>query len=296
MKNKLRLLVCYLLICTIVPINLTYALPSIDDRTGDGIHIDDIVYYLSHTGSISNSDIRNLLDQMTPVISTRTAAEIAAGITSVTTPAVDVTSLTLPTVAYGYTLAIHTSSNTGVVGTNGVIAPPAAATPVNLVFTVTRTFDSTTADTGTIAVTIPAHVPALSTITIGGKVTASGEHPYPIEGKEKAFDGDLNTKWYDPISTGWIQYKLIAARIATQYSISSANDVEGRDPKNWTLNGSNDGTNWIILDTRSDQNFLGRHQTIKYSFSNSTSYLYYRLDVSANHGAGELQLSEIGLF
>jgi hypothetical protein len=296
MKNKLRLLICYLLICAVVPINLTFADNRID-RAGDGIHIDDIVYYLSHTKSeLSESDIRNLLDQIATTIPPLTAGEVAAGITSVTAPAADETSLTLPTLPSGYTIAIHNSSNTVVVDTYGVIAPPAAATTVNLVFTVTRTSDSTSANTGTIAVTIPAHyVPALSSITIGGTVTASGENPHNEE-KEKAFDGTTNTKWYNPASTGWIQYQLTAARIVSKYTISSANDVPSRDPKDWTLKGSNDGTNWTTLDTRTGESFAARFHTNTYYFSIGTSYLYYRLDVSANHGAGQLQLSEIGLF
>jgi hypothetical protein len=155
MKNKLRLLLCFLLICAFVPMNYTFA--AIPDRSGDGIHIDDIVYYLSQTGSLSNSQIGSLLDQIAPIISRPTAGEVAAGITSVTEPAADETSLTLPTVPIGYTIAINDSSEIGVIRTNGTIAPPATATPVNLVFTVTRTSDSTTANTGTIAVTVPAN-------------------------------------------------------------------------------------------------------------------------------------------
>lgn len=78
MKKKIRLLLCYLLICAIVPINLTFANDPID-RAGDNIHIDDIVYYLSQTGSIPNSDIRNLLDQIAPILPTPTPTPTPKG-------------------------------------------------------------------------------------------------------------------------------------------------------------------------------------------------------------------------
>jgi hypothetical protein len=86
-----------------------------------------------------------------------TAGGVATGIKSVTVPAADATSLALPTVPNGYTIAINASSDIGVIGTNGTIAPPVTTTSVVLVFTVTRTSDNTTADTGTITVTVPAH-------------------------------------------------------------------------------------------------------------------------------------------
>ncbi|MDF2650966.1 MAG: discoidin protein, partial [Paenibacillus sp.] len=100
MKRKLRVLICYLFICSLVPFNITFAAVPID-RNGDGIHIDDIVYYLSQTGSQSRSDLTHLLSLIGPIIPTLTAEEVAAGITSVTVPAADATSLTLPTVPDG---------------------------------------------------------------------------------------------------------------------------------------------------------------------------------------------------
>ncbi|MBO9609614.1 MAG: discoidin domain-containing protein [Paenibacillaceae bacterium] len=220
-----------------------------------------------------------------------TAGEVAATITEVTGPVVDATSLTFPSVPEGYTIAIHTSSNPEIIDTNGGITPPPAATDVEVVFTVTRTFDGTTADTSPIAVTVPQ----VSSIFDGAIISASGDNAQHGEGKEQAFDGNSGTKWYTGSSTGWIQIQLKRAYVITKYTITSANDADGRDPKDWSLQGSNDGTNWTILDTRTDESFTGRYQKKTYTFSNSTAYSYYRLDVTANHTAGELQLSEIEL-
>ncbi|MDG0814278.1 S-layer homology domain-containing protein [Cohnella rhizosphaerae] len=91
-----------------------------------------------------------------------TAAEIAAGITSIAAPAKDATQLELPTVPSGYTVAIK-SSDSAVIGTDGKIVPPAAETTVKLILTVTRTSDATIADTGEISVVVPAKTETSST-------------------------------------------------------------------------------------------------------------------------------------
>ena len=85
------------------------------------------------------------------------AGEIAALLTSVTAPAVGATTLTLPTVPAGYTVGIKSvSPDTTTLSTSGTITPPASAKTVTVVLTVTRTSDSSEADTAEITVTIPA--------------------------------------------------------------------------------------------------------------------------------------------
>nr|WP_216626780.1 discoidin domain-containing protein [Paenibacillus phytohabitans] len=135
-------------------------------------------------------------------------------------------------------------------------------------------------------------------VTVGGTVTSSSTSSPSGEEKEKAFDANPSTKWLITTSTGWIQYKFATGvtQIATSYSITSANDVPGRDPKNWTLQGSNNGTSWTTLDTRTNETFATRFLKKTYTFSNTTAYAYYRLTVSANNGETNLQLAEIGLY
>jgi hypothetical protein len=61
----------------------------------------------------------------------------------------------------------------------------------------------------------------------------------------------------------------------------------------WTFEGSNDGSAWTTLDTQTGQT-TWTLLTKAYDFTNSTAYLYYRLNVSANNGdATFLEISEI---
>ncbi|NOV04360.1 cohesin domain-containing protein [Paenibacillus planticolens] len=85
-----------------------------------------------------------------------TAAQVAATITSIPSPAQDAASLTLPAVPAGFTLAIKSSDNPAVIQTNGTIFPPKIDTTVTLVLEVTRTSDQTTALTSSIPVSVPA--------------------------------------------------------------------------------------------------------------------------------------------
>ena len=83
-------------------------------------------------------------------------AAVVSGIRAVTTPMRGATSLVLPTVPSGYSVAIKSSSNPGVVATNGVINPPPTNIVLQLVLTVTQTSNSQTADTGIIYLLVPA--------------------------------------------------------------------------------------------------------------------------------------------
>ncbi|HCT77463.1 MAG TPA: alpha-mannosidase, partial [Micromonosporaceae bacterium] len=125
------------------------------------------------------------------------------------------------------------------------------------------------------------------------EITASGENAQFGEGKEQLVDGDKGTKWLTFATTGWVQVKLSSPIAVTKYAMTSANDVPERDPRNWTLQGSNDALNWTIVDTQTDQTFPDRGVTKEYPLTNTQAYLYYRLDVTTNGGAPIVQLAEL---
>ncbi len=125
------------------------------------------------------------------------------------------------------------------------------------------------------------------------EITASGENAGAGEGKKELVDGDKGTKWLTFATTGWVQVKLSAPIAVKNYAMTSANDVPARDPRDWTLQGSNDGVAWMTLDTRTGQAFPDRGVTLHYPITNAEAYLYYKLDVTANGGAPIVQLAEL---
>ncbi|WP_240037276.1 GH92 family glycosyl hydrolase [Orlajensenia leifsoniae] len=124
-------------------------------------------------------------------------------------------------------------------------------------------------------------------------VTASGENA-PGEAAVWAADGDPNTKWLVFSATGWLQYRLSAAASAVTYTLTSGGDAPERDPKNWVLKGSSDGTTWATLDTQTDQTWADADRKVKKSYTVATpaAYSYYRLDGIVNHSGGIIQLAD----
>ncbi len=114
------------------------------------------------------------------------------------------------------------------------------------------------------------------------------------EGSLKLVDGDTNSKFliFDYPTDFWMQQEFFGEVIANQYTLTSGNDAPSRDPKNWTLAGSNDEANWVVLDTITDEFFAGRNETKEYTFDSTAPYKYYRMYITANNGDGLFQLSE----
>jgi hypothetical protein len=106
-----------------------------------------------------------------------------------------------------------------------------------------------------------------------------------------------------PVSTVY-DFAGSAAYAVTSYTITSANDVPDRDPKNWKFQGcqgtctAKSDSGWVTLDTRANQ-FVGaaRYLTNTYVFANTTAYQQYRLRFTANNGnSSRLQVAEIQMF
>ncbi|WP_436851162.1 GH92 family glycosyl hydrolase [Streptomyces asoensis] len=123
---------------------------------------------------------------------------------------------------------------------------------------------------------------------------ASAENTAGGEVKENLVDGEAGTKWLAFASTGWIEFDLAEPARVTTYALTSANDFAERDPADWTLSGSVDGTSWTSLDTRSGESFAQRFQSRTFTVAGTPAeYRHFRLEVTRNHGAAILQLADV---
>src|ERR1041384_4847729 len=110
----------------------------------------------------------------------------------------------------------------------------------------TSTAERTQNVTGSVSSRLPGSV--MDDVT---EVQASGENP-PSETKERGVDGSASSKWLTFASTGWLQVKLGHPATVVRYALTAANDAPERDPRDWNLLGSNDGTSWTKPDTRTN--------------------------------------------
>ena len=76
-------------------------------------------------------------------------------------------------------------------------------------------------------------------------ISASSEEKWTSEGSFNVFDnkvGATNNKWCCNGPTQWISVGFSQPYILSHFTITSGNDVAGRDPDIWKIQGSNDGS------------------------------------------------------
>ncbi|MDE1191716.1 MAG: DUF1735 domain-containing protein [Arachidicoccus sp.] len=95
----------------------------------------------------------------------------------------------------------------------------------------------------------------------------------------------------------YVQLSYPQPTVVNAYAITSGGDAQERDPKSWNLAASNDGTNWTVIDTQTNQSFPGRLQTIQFNTTNIAAYKYYRWNITANNNnnSGLFQCTEFRL-
>ena len=109
-----------------------------------------------------------------------------------------------------------------------------------------------------------------------------------------AFDNKLSTKWLHAVSAdAFIGYQFSTGVVVTYYTITSADDVPERDPRNWEFQGSLNGSDWVVLDQQTDHVFDSRFERRSFLFANTTPYMYYRLHVLQNYGDIATQIQEL---
>ena len=132
-------------------------------------------------------------------------------------------------------------------------------------------------------------------ITDGVTVADSGNLGTGYEGW-RAFDNNSDTRWGVNATSGILTVTLPAAKIVSGYSIRARNDTYLIDsPKAWTFEGSNNGTNWTILDTQAGVTSWSMNERKEFAISSSAAYLYYRLNISSNQSGTDTSISEVEL-
>lgn len=115
-------------------------------------------------------------------------------------------------------------------------------------------------------------------------------------------EGEPSTnRWVSTGNTGWLQIQLPVAKSAKMYTVMSGNysGANTECPANWTFEGSNTGTftgEEVILDTQVGITSWDINETKTFYIPNNTSdYLYYRINITANVGGTYVSISDLGI-
>ena len=119
-------------------------------------------------------------------------------------------------------------------------------------------------------------------------------------GSAKAMDGDTGEKW-EGKTPQTVVVKATSACQLTGYQFTTGNDnrsYRGRNPKDWTVEGSNDQQTWTTIDSKTDDNVMQDKNYYPYFFPVTppeTTYQYYRFTITQSVGEEYFQMSELAL-
>lgn len=119
-------------------------------------------------------------------------------------------------------------------------------------------------------------------------------------GNAKAMDGDTGEKW-EGKTPQTVVVKATSACQLIGYQFTTGNDnrlYPGRNPKDWTVEGSNDQQTWTTIDSKTDDNVMQDNNYYPYFFPVTppeTTYQYYRFTITQSVGEEYFQMSELAL-
>lgn len=143
----------------------------------------------------------------------------------------------------------------------------------------------------------------ISDISPNGRAFASSVRS-SSEAAWKAFD--RTESYYSAVNTvgrvGYLGYEFVNPIAIGKYAVRNRASAADTPPKNWTFEGSNDGSSWTILDSRIDQIWGNISEDKDYFVAPDkiNNYKMYRLNWTSNNGSittciNELKMYEVSL-
>lgn len=145
----------------------------------------------------------------------------------------------------------------------------------------------------------PIFNPSMSIISNGNVDSPFGEEV------DKIIDGEVVTKFLDFLLDDGMTFTVDLggdAAIATSISFSTANDFEERDPMQFEVLGSNDGSSFTSIATDDVTCISDRFFERTYNFVNTIAYRHYQIaytnacDPSGGSDFPSIQIAETQLF
>jgi len=133
-------------------------------------------------------------------------------------------------------------------------------------------------------------VPTMTSNTTPSGIAAASS-VYSTYYAYKAMDNSTSSanRWQSAGSTGWLSYTFTTPTIVRRYTITGYSTVT-YSPNTWTFEGWN-GSYWEVLDSRSGITWTASEKKT-YDINNSTAFITYRINVTANNGGTYVIIQE----
>jgi hypothetical protein len=132
----------------------------------------------------------------------------------------------------------------------------------------------------------------------GDPIVATSNNSPGSEGVANAID-NAPTKYlnFDRLNTGFTVTPRVGLSVVQCISLTSANDAPERDPADYVLSGSYDGSNFTAIASGAVPAFTSRFDKVTIRIENNTPYLAYRLIFPnvVGPGGNSMQISEVEL-
>lgn len=134
------------------------------------------------------------------------------------------------------------------------------------------------------------HTPEMTSNSAPAGSTAFGSSNTASHEFYRAFDAGGSTSYWESNTnqTGQLGYQSSSAFVCDGYSIHLATDnastsytIKDYAPSTWTFEGSNDGVNYTVLDSKVNYVLYDDNKSLFFELKNSTAYAYYRLNIQS---------------
>ena len=132
-------------------------------------------------------------------------------------------------------------------------------------------------------------VPVLSSNTSASPIVVASDTQHWNQNLAawKAFNNNWNG-WPNGFcwegTSGWLMIDLGAQTEVQYYEIRGRDDMIVSSPLEWTFEGSNDNSNWTVLDLRSEQDSWVQGEHVAFHLLNPQSWRYFRIVATGNPG------------
>ncbi len=107
---------------------------------------------------------------------------------------------------------------------------------------------------------------------------------------------DSSRGWEISGQQGWVGYELTGNPLKCKaYKMTAARAWLDRAPKDWTLDGSEDGQTWTLLDIQKNQQWAEKSPTELFDVNCPRAYRYFRWTILNNAGGPSVVLQKIVL-